>query len=82
MDTDPLLLLLIFMLGSGDHAKNPNTRGKVTTMVQELIKNNRYAARLQEFQPIVRNIIPSCIRVFTAVEKTKQSYYDIRFQLK
>merc|ERR1712203_467170 len=38
---------------------------------------------LLETHPVLANdIIPGCIRVFTAVEKTKQSYYDIRMQLK
>eukprot|EP00971_Amphidinium_carterae_P278953 5537647-Amphidinium_carterae.1 len=30
----------------------------------------------------IANIVPSCIRVFTAVEKTKQSYFDIRMHIK
>ncbi|CAD7965456.1 unnamed protein product [Amoebophrya sp. A120] len=82
VDVDSLLLLLVFFLGAGDHVKNPSTRGKVVNIISFLIKSQRWATRLQEFKPVVQNIIPSCLLVFNAVEKTKQSYYDIRMQLK
>jgi len=75
-------MLVTFMLGSGEHVKNPNLRGKSTTILMNLAKQGQYL-RLLETSPIFTgDIIPACIRVFTAVEKTKQSYYDIRMQLK
>mmetsp|Transcript_110713 Transcript_110713/g.319814 ORF Transcript_110713/g.319814 Transcript_110713/m.319814 type:complete len:1018 (-) Transcript_110713:151-3204(-) len=79
---DLLLPLVTFMLGSGGHVKNPNLRGKATTILMTLTKQRDYL-HLLETSPILANdIVPGCIRVFTAVEKTKQSYYDIRMQLK
>jgi len=82
MNAELLLLLVTFMLGSGDHVKNPNLRGKATTILMSLAKNQQYTYLL-ETHPVLRSaIIPACICVFTAVEKTKQSYYDIRMQLK
>eukprot|EP00392_Amoebophrya_sp_AT5.2_P004984 g4993.t1 len=82
IDADILLLTLVFILGAGDHVKNPSTRGKVVNVISYLIKNAKFSNRLQEFLPVANNMIPSCINVFNAVEKTKQSYYDIRMQLK
>jgi len=82
VDPTLLLMLVTFMLGSGEHVKNPNLRGKSTTILMNLAKQGQYL-RLLETSPIFTgDIIPACIRVFTAVEKTKQSYYDIRMQLK
>ncbi|CAD7948482.1 unnamed protein product [Amoebophrya sp. A25] len=82
VDVDTLLLTLVFILGAGDHVKNPSIRGKVVNVIAYLIKTPRWSDRLQQFHPVADNMIPSCIQVFNAVEKTKQSYYDIRMQLK
>ena len=82
MDIDLLLLTLVFILGAGDHVKNPSIRGNVVKLISYLIKTPRWSDRLQEFSPVSSNMVSSCIRVFNAVEKTKQSYYDIRMQLK
>lgn len=84
MNVNPelLLLLVTFTLGSGEHVKNPNLRGKATTVLMALAKQNNYLHLLETNQVLAGDIIPACIRVFTAVEKTKQSYYDIRMQLK
>ena len=62
--------------------KNPNVRGKISKILEALCKNGRFGTRMQEYKPIVDNIVPCMVRVFVAVEKTKQSYYDIRMQLK
>lgn len=77
-----LLYLVTFMLGSGDHVKNPNLRGKATTILMSLAKQSIYLGKLETSPVLSGDIIPACVRVFTAVEKTKQSYYDIRMQLK
>jgi len=77
-----LLLLVTFMLGSGESVKNPSLRGKATTILMNLAKQNNYRSFLETHPVLTGDIIPACIRVFTAVEKTKQSYYDIRMQLK
>jgi len=82
LNTEILLLMLTLMLGSGDHVKNPNLRGKATTILMNLSSQPDYAHLLQTSPTLATDIIPGCIRVFTAVEKTKQSYYDIRMQLK
>merc|ERR1712007_377207 len=74
--------MLTLMLGSGDHVKNPNLRGKATTILMNLSSQPDYAHLLQTSPTLATDIIPGCIRVFAAVEKTKQSYYDIRMQLK
>jgi len=79
---DLLLTLVTFMLGSGSHVKNPNLRGKATTILMTLTKQRDYAHLLETSPILAADIVPGCIRVFTAVEKTKQSYYDIRMQLK
>lgn len=82
LNADLLLLLVTFMLGSGNHVKNPNLRGKATTILMSLAKQQNYLQLLETSPVLANDIIPGCIRVFTAVEKTKQSYYDIRMQLK
>jgi hypothetical protein len=82
LDPELLLLLVTFMLGSGNHVKNPNLRGKATTILMSLAKQSTYAQLLENSPVLAHDIVPGCIRVFTAVEKTKQSYYDIRMQLK
>lgn len=81
-DMDLLLLMCTFILGSGDHVTNPSMRGQTASLVKHLVQEPRYLQRLQEFPPLVDNFIPACIRCFSAVEKAKQSYYDIRFQFK
>ncbi|CAE8701307.1 unnamed protein product [Polarella glacialis] len=82
VDANMLLLLVTFMLGNGNHVKNPNLRGKATTILMSLAKQPNYRHLLETSPVLANDIIPGCIRVFTAVEKTKQSYYDIRMQLK
>jgi len=82
LNAELLLLLVTFMLGSGEHVKNPNLRGKATTILMSLAKQHNYLHLLETLPVLAADIIPGCIRVFTAVEKTKQSYYDIRMQLK
>lgn len=82
LNAELLLLLVTFMLGSGEHVKNPNLRGKATTILKSLSKQPQYLQLLETSPVLAADIIPGCIRVFTAVEKTKQSYYDIRMQLK
>eukprot|EP00933_Yihiella_yeosuensis_P067688 TRINITY_DN7268_c3_g1_i1.p1 TRINITY_DN7268_c3_g1~~TRINITY_DN7268_c3_g1_i1.p1 ORF type:complete len:956 (-),score=207.10 TRINITY_DN7268_c3_g1_i1:143-2755(-) len=84
MHLDPKLLLYIvtFMLGNGNHMKNPNLRGKATTVLMSLAKQPNFRHILETSEVLANDIIPGCIRVFTAVEKTKQSYYDTRMQLK
>lgn len=82
LDADLLLLLVTFMLGSGNHVKNPNLRGKATTILMSLAKQQNYVHLLETSPVLANDIIPGCVRVFTAVEKTKQSFYDIRMQLK
>jgi hypothetical protein len=77
-----VLLVILFILGSGDYVKNPSIRGKVTKICLALFKSPQYHDRLQSYQPIINNVMPSCVRVFTAVEKAKGSYYDVRMQLK
>merc|ERR1719181_54626 len=47
-----------------------------------LAKLGTYQQLLETSPVLAHDIVPGCIRVFTAVEKTKQSYYDIRMQLK
>lgn len=82
LNAELLLLLVTFMLGSGNHVKNPNLRGKAATILKGLTKHQGYQHLLESSPVLAHDIIPGCIRVFTAVEKTKQSYYDIRMQLK
>eukprot|EP00927_Polykrikos_kofoidii_P048035 TRINITY_DN42273_c0_g2_i1.p1 TRINITY_DN42273_c0_g2~~TRINITY_DN42273_c0_g2_i1.p1 ORF type:complete len:1026 (-),score=241.96 TRINITY_DN42273_c0_g2_i1:68-3145(-) len=82
IDSKLLLLMVTFMLGSGDHVRNPNLRGKATTILMKLSAQHEFSHMLQNSPVFANDIIPGCIRVFTAVEKTKQSYYDIRMQLK
>lgn len=82
VNAELLLLLVTFMLGSGDHVKNPNLRGKATTILMYLAKQPNYLTLLENHPTLTGDIIPACIRVFTAVEKTKSSYFDIRMQLK
>ena len=47
-----------------------------------LANTPRYMPVFENYEPVVKNFVPCMIRVFNAVEKTKMSYYDIRFQLK
>jgi len=82
LNSELLMLLLTFMLGSSEHMKNPSLRGKATTILMNLSKQADYAQILQTSPCLAKDIVPGCVRVFTAVEKTKQSYYDIRMQLK
>ena len=82
LDSQLLLLLVTFMLGNGNHVKNPNLRGKAATILKGLTSHSEYRHLVENSPVLANDIIPGCIRVFTAVEKTKQSYYDIRMQLK
>eukprot|EP00439_Symbiodinium_sp_Y106_P036881 s904_g4.t1 len=82
LDPTLLLYLVTFILGNGQHVKNPNLRGKAATILKGLIGNPSYCHLVENSPVLISGIIPGCIRVFTAVEKTKQSYYDIRMQLK
>lgn len=81
LDADLFLLFTIWTLGS-DKIKNPNIRGKAAKVLVSLVKDSRFSSRIERAQYSVRNITPACIRVFSAVEKTKQSYYDIRMHVK
>lgn len=81
LDADLFLLFMIWTLGS-DKIKNPNIRGKAAKVLIGLVKDPRFASRIERSAYSVRNITPACIRVFSAVEKTKQSYYDIRMHVK
>ena len=81
LDTDLYLIFTIWMLGS-DANKNPNVRGKAAKVLCGLLSEPRFSHRIASATWSVRNIIPACIRVFTAVEKTRQSYYDIRMHVK
>ena len=81
LDTDLYLIFTIWMLGS-DSNKNPNVRGKAAKVLRGLLSEARFSHRIASATWSVRNIIPACIRVFTAVEKTRQSYYDIRMHVK
>merc|ERR1712072_1043776 len=56
--------------------------GKAATILMSLAKQSNYLSILSSSKVLTGDIVPACIRVFTAVEKTKQSYYDIRMQLK
>ncbi|OLQ02694.1 hypothetical protein AK812_SmicGene14429 [Symbiodinium microadriaticum] len=87
-----------FILGNGQHVKNPNLRGKVRNTVQNVknlggpngekmtpaicaaitvsnnvARNPSYCHLVENSPVLISGIIPGCIRVFTAVEKTKQS---------
>ena len=81
LDPDLFLLFTIWTLGS-DKIKNPNIRGKAAKVLKSLVSEPRFSSRIERAPYSVRNIIPACIRVFCAVEKTKQSYYDIRMHVK
>ena len=81
LDADLFLLFMIWTLGS-DKIKNPNIRGKAAKVLISLAKDSRFSSRIERAVYSVRNITPACIRVFSAVEKTKQSYYDIRMHVK
>jgi|EP00427_Karlodinium_veneficum_P039908 hypothetical protein len=82
MKPELLLFLVTFMLGSGDHVKNPSLRGKAANILMSLNKQPEYM-RLVETNPVISgDILPACVKVFTAVEKMKQSYYDIRMHVK
>jgi hypothetical protein len=81
LDADLFLLYTIWTLGS-DKIKNPNIRGKAAKVLISLVKDSRFSSRIERATYSVRNITPACIRVFSAVEKTKQSYYDIRMHVK
>ena len=81
LDPDLFLLFTIWTLGS-DKIKNPNIRGKAAHVLIGLVKDPRFSSRIERSPYAVRNIGPACIRVFSAVEKTKQSYYDIRMHVK
>mmetsp|Transcript_12882 Transcript_12882/g.29236 ORF Transcript_12882/g.29236 Transcript_12882/m.29236 type:complete len:1022 (+) Transcript_12882:65-3130(+) len=84
MHIDPNLLLyaVIFILGSGDHIRNPNIRGKAAQVLRALSKMPSFSGLITSHPCCVQNIVPSCIRVFTAVEKTKMSFFDIRMHVK
>jgi ubiquitin conjugation factor E4 B len=82
LDPAVFLPMLLLTLASDDHAKNPNIRGRAARLVKTLMKSNAYSRKITEDSMCVQNLIPSLICVFVVVEKTKQSYYDIRFQLK
>jgi len=82
VDAGLLLYLVTFLLGNGQHVKNPNLRGKAATILKGLTAQTSYRHLLETSQVLADGIVPGCIRVFTAVEKTKQSFYDIRMQLK
>jgi len=82
VDSNLLLYAIIFILGSGDHVRNPNVRGKAAHVLRTLSKMPTFAHLIISHPCCVNNIIPSCIRVFTAVEKTKMSFYDIRMHVK
>lgn len=81
LDPDLFLGFTIWTLGS-DKVKNPNIRGKAAKVLLGLSKEPRFSSRICSDPVCVRNLLPSCIRVFSAVEKTKQSYYDIRMHVK
>jgi ubiquitin conjugation factor E4 B len=81
LDPDLFLLFTIWTLGS-DKIKNPNIRGKAAHVLKTLVRDPRFSNRIERAPYAVRNIGPACIRVFSAVEKTKQSYYDIRMHVK
>lgn len=81
LDPDLFLLFMIWTLGS-EKIKNPNIRGKAAKVLKSLVNEPRFSSRIERAPYSVRNIIPACIRVFCAVEKTKQSYYDIRMHVK
>ncbi|EER16864.1 ubiquitination factor e4, putative [Perkinsus marinus ATCC 50983] len=81
LDCDLLLLFVIWTLGS-EKCKNPSVRGQAAKVLKSLSKQPRYARQIENADFCVENIVPACIRVFTAVEKTKQSYYDIRMHVK
>ncbi|KAF4656359.1 hypothetical protein FOL47_009025 [Perkinsus chesapeaki] len=90
LDCDLLLLFVIWTLGS-EKCKNPSVRGQAAKglfdtveaqVLKSLSKQPRFARQIENADFCVRNIVPACIRVFTAVEKTKQSYYDIRMHVK
>lgn len=82
LNKEHLLVLMTLLLGSGDHVKNANLRGKATTILQNLSKQGPYRHLLETSPAVSGGLVPACVCVFTAVEKTKQSYYDIRMQLK
>eukprot|EP00400_MALV-I_sp_L67-5_P000969 gene969-1146_t len=82
MDQEIFLYFTIFILGAGDHIKNPNTRGKAATMLYGLSEIPAYNSIIMQSATCANNIIPACLLVFSAVEQTHQSYYDIRMQIK
>jgi len=82
IDPNLLLYAIIFILGSGDHIRNPNIRGKAAHVLKSLSKMPAFSHLITSHPCCVNNIVPSCIRVFTAVEKTKMSFYDIRMHVK
>jgi len=82
IDSNLLLYAIIFILGSGDHIRNPNIRGKAAHVLRSLSKMPAFSHLIVSHPCCVNNIVPSCIRVFTAVEKTKMSFYDIRMHVK
>ena len=81
LDADLFIQFSIWTLGS-DQMKNPSIRGKAAKVLIGLAKEPKFAMRIEQAEFSVRNILPACIRVFSAVEKTKQSYYDIRMHVK
>jgi len=82
IDPNLLLYTIIFILGSGDHIRNPNVRGKAAQVLKSLSQMPAFSHLISSHPCCVNNIVPSCIRVFTAVEKTKMSFYDIRMHVK
>lgn len=81
---EPTLFLpiLLLTLASDDYAKNPMIRGKAAQLMKALLKDAAYARRITDDDLCVQNLVPALVCVFAAVEKTKQSYFDIRFQIK
>lgn len=81
LDKDVLLMFIIFMLGS-ESVRNPNIRGRAAKVLMSLRLDREFANRINGSPYCLESLIKSCVRVFTAVEKTHQSYYDIRMHVK
>eukprot|EP00396_MALV-II-16_sp_LP-1_P000354 gene354-265_t len=82
LDAELLTLIMVFILGSGEHVKNPSIRAKVAKLMHTWSRHQRFQDLMSNYPAVANNLMPAMIRVFTAVEKEKMSYYDIRFQLK
>lgn len=81
LDSELTIAFLVFVMGSGSHIRNPNLRGKAAKFLHRL-GGHAYQEAITKWAFSVENLVPSCIDVFCAVEKTKMSYYDIRFHVK